>query len=279
MKVIIKEFEVGLYFKKGKFIKPLLPGRHFLFGGEVEELYYGCEIVSSKCPLKKLIDNQKFAQELEVLRVPDNKCCIHIMNGKLEGFYTEGIHAFLKNYAEHEFIFDDLKDPQVSVDLPTNILEHIKMRVYDQIIEEYEKGYVFVNGKYLKTLEPGKHSFWDIKDKVEILVFDSRWSSTKVSCRNALTKDNVQLYVECALKYRNIDDIEAIRNIYGFTNQLYQAVQMSINECVGKRSYEEILINRDELNKSIMESVKKREKELYFEVAELGLVGISQRRK
>ena len=70
-------------------------------------------------------------------------------------------------------------------------------------------GLVFVNGKLVRTLEPGAYAFWNFQKNVAAEVIELRVQSVEVSGQELLTRDKVSLRVNLAASLRVTDPVAA----------------------------------------------------------------------
>lgn len=118
-----------------------------------------------------------------------------------------------------------------------------------RILKQYERGVVFLLGKFTGVREPGLS-----------LVFVPFQQMTRVSLRTVtmqiasqkiITKDNVSIDVTAVAYYRVTDPEKAvivIEDVYEATNQISQT---TVRNVVGQFSLDQLLVERTTINKQI----------------------------
>jgi regulator of protease activity HflC (stomatin/prohibitin superfamily) len=116
-------------------------------------------------------------------------------------------------------------------------------------VKQYEKGVVFRFGKIVGTKEPGLNWVIPFIDRVEKV--DFRTITLPVPTQKIITRDNVSVDVSAVAYYKIIDPIKSIIAIENVMSAINQIAQTSIRNIVGKFQLDEILSEREEINKSI----------------------------
>ncbi len=116
-------------------------------------------------------------------------------------------------------------------------------------VQQYEKGVVFRFGKIVKLKEPGLN--WIIPFIEHIRKVDLRTITLPVPTQKIITKDNVSVDVSAVAYYRIVDPIKSIVGIENVMAAINQIAQTSIRNIVGKFQLDEILSERETINKDI----------------------------
>ncbi len=116
-------------------------------------------------------------------------------------------------------------------------------------VKQYEKGVVFRFGKITGIKEPGLNwviPFIDIVRKVDL-----RTVTLPVQKQQIITKDNVSVDVSAVAYYKVVDAVKSIVAIENVMNAINQIAQTSIRNIVGKFQLDQILSERETINKEI----------------------------
>ena len=89
-----------------------------------------------------------------------------------------------------------------------------------------------------------------------------------------LTKDRVMLKFNFIAQYRVVDPITNYKEINNVENQIYILIQMILREYVGVNYLEDLLENRIEIGKFVLEKVKKEERKYGIELLDAGIKDI-----
>lgn len=118
-----------------------------------------------------------------------------------------------------------------------------------RIVKQYEKGVVFRFGKIVGIKEPGLN--WIIPYIDRLQKVDFRTITLPVPTQKIITRDNVSVDVSAVAYYKVVDPIKSIVSIENVMSAINQIAQTSIRNIVGKFQLDEILSEREQINKSI----------------------------
>jgi regulator of protease activity HflC (stomatin/prohibitin superfamily) len=118
-----------------------------------------------------------------------------------------------------------------------------------RIVQQYQKGVVFRLGKIVGTKEPGLNFIIPFIDQMRKV--DFRTITLPVPSQKIITKDNVSVDVSAVAYYRIVDPIKSIVAIENVMSAINQISQTSVRNIVGKFQLDEILSEREQINKSI----------------------------
>ncbi|MSU75662.1 MAG: slipin family protein [Candidatus Magasanikbacteria bacterium] len=116
-------------------------------------------------------------------------------------------------------------------------------------VQQYEKGVVFRFGKIVGQKEPGLN--WIIPFIDRLRKVDFRTITLPVPTQKIITKDNVSVDVSAVAYYRIVDPVKSIVQIENVMSAINQISQTSIRNIVGKFQLDEILSERETINKDI----------------------------
>jgi regulator of protease activity HflC (stomatin/prohibitin superfamily) len=118
-----------------------------------------------------------------------------------------------------------------------------------RIVQQYEKGVVFRLGKIIGVKEPGLN--WIIPFIDQMRKVDFRTVTLPISPQKIITKDNVSVDVSAVAYYRVVDGIKSIVAIENVMAAINQIAQTSVRNIVGRFQLDEILSERQTINKEI----------------------------
>ncbi len=116
-------------------------------------------------------------------------------------------------------------------------------------VQQYEKGVVFRLGKIVGTKEPGLNWIVPFIDRLKKV--DLRTITLPVPTQKIITRDNVSVDVSAVAYYKVVDTVKSIVAIENVMSAINQIAQTSIRNIVGKFQLDEILSEREQINKSI----------------------------
>ena len=131
------------------------------------------------------------------------------------------------------------------------ILVVIAMLVFStfRILREYERGVVFMLGRFWKVKGPGLIVIWPgiqtmVKVDLRIVVMD-------VPPQDVISRDNVSVKVNAVVFFRVIDPQRAIIQVEDYYSATNQLAQTTLRSVLGKHELDEMLAERDKLNADI----------------------------
>lgn len=125
-----------------------------------------------------------------------------------------------------------------------------------KILREYERAVVFRLGKYLKTKGPGLIFLIPFIDKIERV--DLRVLTINVDRQEVITKDNVTVHVDAITFFRVMDAEEAVIQVEQYIHATSMLAQTTLRSIVGQVELDELLAEREKVNKNIQEIIDRQ---------------------
>lgn len=121
--------------------------------------------------------------------------------------------------------------------------------IFIRQIKQYERGVVFLMGRFHKVKEPG----WRIIIPIfqSMTKVDMRTKAVDVPSQDAITRDNVSAQVNAVIYYRVRDASKAIIEVENFYYAVSQLAQTTMRNVVGQTTLDELLSQRDAVSKKI----------------------------
>lgn len=118
-----------------------------------------------------------------------------------------------------------------------------------RIVQQYERGIVFRLGKITGTRDPGLTWIIPVIDRLQSV--DLRTMTLPIPPQKIITKDNVSVDVSAVAYYRVVDPVKSIVAIENVTSAINQIAQTTVRNIVGRFQLDEVLSERDTINKEI----------------------------
>ena len=125
-----------------------------------------------------------------------------------------------------------------------------------KILREYERAVVFRLGKLLRAKGPGLVfliPFIDRSVRVDMRVLTLNGDKQEV-----ITKDNVTVNVDAITFFRVVDAEEAIIQVENYIHATSMLAQTTLRSIVGQVELDELLAERDKVNKNIQEIIDRQ---------------------
>ncbi len=118
-----------------------------------------------------------------------------------------------------------------------------------RILREYERGVIFLLGRYQAVKGPGLIIVIPIIQTIEKV--DLRTVVMDVPTQDVISHDNVSVKVNAVVYFRVVDPKQAIINVERYKEAVSQLAQTTLRSVLGKHELDEMLAERDRLNSDI----------------------------
>jgi len=122
-----------------------------------------------------------------------------------------------------------------------------------RILREYERGVVFMLGRFWKVKGPGLIII--IPGIQQMVRVDLRTKVFDVPSQDVISRDNVSVKVNAVVYFRVVDPAKAILQVEDFMNATNQLAQTTLRAVLGKHELDEMLAERETLNLDIQKSL------------------------
>ncbi|MCC9071118.1 slipin family protein [Flavobacterium sp. F-65] len=272
-RVKIDTYQVGLVFENRKLIAVLNEGLHWVLGYKDVAIYEKNLQFQVPYELNVLLENEELASMLEIVEVADNEIVMQFVNGNFKEVLTAGRYAFWKGVIKNEFAKIDLSKIYITENIPMNLLENAKLRMYTRkfIVASNDKALLFVNGAFTTELRAGTHYFWSNAITIEVKTVDARQQHVEISGQELLTKDKAGLRINFFVRYQVVDIMKALVDNKDFEKQLYIAMQLALRAFVGGLTLDELLGKKDTIAEAILAEVSTKINELGLVISDAGI--------
>ncbi len=120
-----------------------------------------------------------------------------------------------------------------------------------RILREYERGTIFTLGRFTAVKGPGLIILIPLVQQMRKV--DMRITVEDIPSQYVISRDNVSVTVNAVLYYRVVDAEKAVINVENFAAATSQLAQTTLRSVLGKHDLDEMLAERDKLNRDIQE--------------------------
>ena len=146
-------------------------------------------------------------------------------------------------------VFDNLFGLAVAAVLLISLL-----RAAVRILPEYERGVVFRLGRVTGPPKgPGLILLIPIVDK--LIRVSLRTVTMDIPPQDIITRDNVTVRVNAVTYFRVVDPQRAVLEIEDFRFATSQIAQTTLRSIIGQANLDQLLINRDEINRDLQQII------------------------
>lgn len=120
-----------------------------------------------------------------------------------------------------------------------------------RILREYERGVVFMLGRFWKVKGPGL--ILVIPGVQQMVRVDLRTLVLDVPTQDVISRDNVSVKVNAVVYYRVLDAQKAIIEVEDYHSATSQLAQTTLRAVLGKHELDDMLAEREQLNTDIQQ--------------------------
>jgi regulator of protease activity HflC (stomatin/prohibitin superfamily) len=278
LRVTVKDGERAFVTRDGRFERVLEPGRHMLFdpaGRMAVELHnvVRAEFPAEKFAVLKAARPDLAAELFELVEPRAGELAIVSLDGRpayLVGPWQSRAFWKVATRVDVERI-DVASEPKVAPRHLAMVNRTQNQYLAETVVENHEAGLLYVEGRLVERLAPGRHAYWKVDRKVEVKRLDLRPQLLEVAAQEMLTKDRVALRVTLTAFRRIVDPERAVASTVDVDAWLYRLVQFAIREAVAARTLDEVLAAKNALDGELRAFVRARVEEAGLEVTELGV--------
>lgn len=287
--VTVKDNERAFLTRNGRLERVLDPGRHRYFDPlrklavEVHNIVRG-ELPAERYAVLKMALPEAAAMLFEVVETRAGEIAIVSLDGQpahvvgpwqLRAFWkaatgvdVERIDAASHPKVEPRHLAMTERARSTGQTLPgLRVLPYVA----ETVVENHEAGLLYVEGRFVERLAPGRHAYWTVDRKVEVKRLDLRPQAIEITAQEMLTKDRISLRVTLTALRRIVDPERAVDAVTDVDGWLYRLVQFAIREAVASRTLDEVLSAKGALDAELRNYVRERVAETGIEVTELGV--------
>lgn len=146
--------------------------------------------------------------------------------------------------------------------------------ISEVIVRETEAGLLYENGRYARTLGPGRYHIrkgWPWRDRQEVTRVDMRRMPLQISGQEMLTADGLSVRLNVAAEYRVADAARAVHGSQSYVTALYTALQIILRDEVQARTLDTLLTDRSALAEALLTRGRVHAEEIGLELTQAGV--------
>ena len=225
------------------------PGVHWAWGTHDVLRFYTAGLTFTAHPAVRAVLPADWFTEVTV---EPNQRAVLVKDGRPQAFLRPGAHWYWT------------VDPGValtifSVDEPIGALTKELLAVIPHgelvttLVNEHERGLLYVQGRFVRVLQPGRHAAWTTVDApVSVRTVDMRRRQLAVPAQELMTRDKVTLRLTVAVDWAPLDAAGSVHVIADPEAALYTLVQLAVREYVAGVTLDELLEGRDAMTRYLV---------------------------
>lgn len=272
----IRSYEMGLLFQDGEFKGLLDTGTHWF----IDPLFkVRVEVISQRDPwlvhekLDLIVKSGVLKERAVVLDLKDSERALVWIENRFSHILPAGLYAYWTDQKEVRIeIIDAQKVWFEHADLKLIARSPMAQRVLDVCTVARDRvGVLFIDGRYVDTLDPGLYAFWKGESEAKLVEIDLRETMVDVSGQDIMTADKVSLRVNAVVTYKIVDARKAVSQTDDVRQALYRETQLVLRAIIGARDLDVFLVEKDAVAREIEENVRRRAEELGLKIASVGI--------
>ncbi|MGK0317534.1 MAG: regulator of protease activity HflC (stomatin/prohibitin superfamily) [Saprospiraceae bacterium] len=271
-KLKVNTYEMALVYKDGALDRVLPKGEYWIWNRKVELGNMATPFLPSM-DLDLLLKNEDLSAKLDVIEVKDNEIAVQMKNGNFHRVLTPGRYTYWKSVISYTYKMVNLSEVEISESINRKVLQRIELRGFVQthVVESYEKGMLYVGGKYVKILDSGIYYYWKGDKAASMIKADLRKQQMEISGQELLTKDKAAVRVNFYASYQVSDIVKAMVDTKDHSKQFYILMQLGLREYVGKYTLDELLANKDSASQYVTTYAKEKALDMGVDVLSCGI--------
>jgi regulator of protease activity HflC (stomatin/prohibitin superfamily) len=272
-RVNVNAGKIALVFKKGNYKRVITEGNHWLTPFEEAIEYNMSKPFSPSVELNILLRDEQLAGYLTIVEVKDNEIVLQYENGNFKNVLVPGRYAFWKGATEFSFIRADRSKMEIAADIDMNTILRQEVLAYVRVyvVESYERGLLYIDGKFEKILEAGIYHFWKNAIAISVVKTDLRQLQMEISGQEILTRDKAAIRLNFYTQYKVVDVLKALNENKDFDKQLYILMQLALREFIGTLTLDELLEKKDSVSDYVLACLKEKAGILGVEIRDCGV--------
>ncbi|MFK7765653.1 MAG: slipin family protein [Mariniblastus sp.] len=188
----------------------------------------------------------------------------HILPAGLFVVWTKLFDVRVEVVDAREIRFDHDELPAIGQSVNSDLLQFVS-------VARDHAGVLYVDGRYVSTLQPGRYAFWRKMAEVFVDQVDLREQAIDVNGQDLMTADKVTLRINAIVTYRVSDARQAVGASEDVHQSLYRAAQLALRLIVGQHGLDEFLDDKRQVADEAFGQLRSRASELGLTVVGLGV--------
>lgn len=275
-RIHIRPFEIGLRFYRDAFVGLVKPGAYWRFDPLGRERI---EIVDQRAPflehkqLDLIIRSGVLEGLAHVLDIADHERLLLWVDSRFAGVLPPATYAIWTGYRKIRTEVIDARTVRFehaereSMLAGSNALALLEV----QDVPADHAGVLFLDGRYVESLGPGRYAFWKNRTNVKLVRVDRREQVLDVPGQEVLTADRVTIRLTAVSVFRMVDPVRAVTATDDAKQALYREVQLAVRAAVGVRTLDALLADKSALAAELTEAAKAKATSFGLELIALGV--------
>ena len=260
-RVLVGDQNRVLLIRKGRFAGILEPGEHWIFGPGVETATFSVnEWVFENAWAAYIVKEQPAvaARMFTIVETGDSHVALVFHDGKLARILGPGKRAlYWRGPVEiTSQVIDVTAAPEVPKALVAVVQRLAQSLIVYATVEEGKTGLLAIDGRFVRALGAGVYAFWNVGISPRVEMVDLRLQTLEIPGQEILTRDKVSIRVNVWGEFQVVDAFQAKQSVKDYAEHLYRALQLAVRQTLGRRTLEEILAEKVDIDEKVAADVR-----------------------
>ena len=252
-KLRVKLNERLVLFRGALPVRALGPGEHTVWGFSLtEQRWDTTTLVFQALPeVRAVLPKEWFAE----VTLGAHERGVLVQDRRPKQFLRPGVHRFwtLDPSVRLEVYSIDEPMPELSTEL-VSVLP--ASEYLDVTVRENERGLLYEKGRFVRTLEPGRHTLWQRPNaRFDVTTVDVRSVQAALAAQELMTRDKVTLRLSLTVEYAVVDVAQATHAVQSARDSVYLLVQLASRDFVARVTLDELLGGREAMTDFLLNEV------------------------
>jgi len=275
-RIHIRNYEYGLHFNDGEFVALYPPGVHWLFdplSRHTVSVVSQRDVWLSHLKLDMIVRSGVLDGLATVVDLKDDQRALVWIDGRFSRILKPGLYALWNGFHDVRVEVLNVNDVQ---------FEHPQMKVIARSesaaalldishVDRDREGVLFIDGRYVATLKPGRYAFWKGGTDAKVVEVDLRETSIDINGQEIMTADKVTLRLNALVTYEVADAKKAVSSTIDVQQALYRETQLALRSTLGSRTLDDLLSDKQKVAEEIDQLIRDRANVLGLKVRSVGI--------
>jgi hypothetical protein len=269
-RILVGDNERVLLIRKKRLADILAPGEYWIFtvGRNVELERANVKHIEYAGDWSAFIVNQRpelAARFFTVVQTSASEVAVVSLDGKVARVIGPSTRVLFWRGAVQ--VASEIIDVRLEPEVPEHLVPAMirlgreALAVFASV-DEGKRGLVYMDGRMVRQVGPGVYGYWSVLTTPRIEVLETRRQAVEVAGQEILTKDKVTIRVNVSAVFEIVNAATARAGVKDVNEYLYRALQIAVRQTLGKRTLEEVLAEKTDLDEAVAAEVRS-EMELY----------------
>jgi regulator of protease activity HflC (stomatin/prohibitin superfamily) len=281
-RIVVGDHERVLATRKRRFETILEPGVYWIFTGfrgvgferhNTRDLLFASEWMATLANQHRDLADRHFT----VVETSESQVAIVYLDGRLARVIAPASRVMYWRTAVA--VTFTLIDVRAEPEVPSALLASLarlgrESLVVFAAVDEGQRGLVYLDGRLVREHGPGAYGFWSAVSVPRIAITETRRQTVEVPGQEILTRDKVTLRVNLSAVYEIVNVSIARQAVKDVDAHLYRTLQVAIRQTLGKRSLEEVLAEKTDIDETVSADVRREMEQYGVRVAAIAIKDI-----